>query len=95
MIPTTRCRIWKKSLRVSDSATAGLIGGAIRTRHGSVQAGPKAEELLAHADAVLNVAGATRFAEEGLKIGRLVYFGTDPGHDEIAFASGQRTCERY
>jgi hypothetical protein len=49
----------------------------------------KAEELLAHADAVLNVAGATRFAEEGLKIGRLVYFGTDPGHHEIAFASGQ------
>ena len=49
----------------------------------------KAEELLAHADAILNVAGATRFAEEGLKIGRLVYFGTDPGHHEIAFASGQ------
>ena len=48
----------------------------------------QAEELLAHADAVLNVAGATRFAEEGLKIGRLVYFGTDPGHHEIAFAEG-------
>jgi hypothetical protein len=49
----------------------------------------KAEDLLAHADAILNVAGATRFAEEGLKIGRLVYLGTDPGHHEIAFASGQ------
>lgn len=48
----------------------------------------KAEGLLAHADAALNVAGATRFAEEGLKIGRLVYFGTDPGHHEIAFAQG-------
>jgi hypothetical protein len=48
----------------------------------------KAEELLGHADAVLNVAGATRFAEEGLKVGRLVYFGTDPGHHEIAFAKG-------
>jgi hypothetical protein len=48
----------------------------------------KAEELLAHADAVLSVAGATRFAEEELKVGRLVYFGTDPGHDEIAFAKG-------
>jgi hypothetical protein len=48
----------------------------------------KAEDLLAHADAVLNVAGATRFAEEGLKIGRLVYFGTDPGHHEIAFSKG-------
>ena len=50
----------------------------------------KAEELLAQADAVLNVAGATRFAEEGLKIGRLVYFGTDPGHHEIAFARGDK-----
>lgn len=48
----------------------------------------KAEALLAHADAVLNIAGATRFAEEGLRIGRLVYFGTDPGHHEIAFAKG-------
>lgn len=48
----------------------------------------KAENLLAEADAVLNVAGATRFAEEGLKIGRLVYFGTDPGHHEIAFRKG-------
>ena len=48
----------------------------------------KAENLLAEADAVLNVAGATRFAEEGLKIGRLVYFGTDPGHHEIAFSKG-------
>jgi hypothetical protein len=54
----------------------------------------KAEELLAHADAVLNVAGATRFAEEGLKIGRLVYFGTDPGHHEIGFSEGDRdTCD--
>ncbi|MGH7796469.1 MAG: glycosyltransferase [Candidatus Binatia bacterium] len=48
----------------------------------------KAQDLLAHADAVLNVAGATRFAEERLKIGRLVYFGTDPGHHEIAFSKG-------
>ncbi|HEY2989181.1 MAG TPA: hypothetical protein VGL11_15725 [Candidatus Binatia bacterium] len=47
-----------------------------------------AEELLASADAVLNVAGATRFAEEGLEVGRLVYFGTDPGVHEIAFARG-------
>jgi hypothetical protein len=48
----------------------------------------KAEDLLAHADAVLNVAGATRFAEEGLQVGRLVYFGTDPGVHEIAYAEG-------
>ena len=51
----------------------------------------KAEDLLAHADGVLNVAGATRFAEEGLKIGRLVYFGTDPGHHEIAFYNGDES----
>jgi hypothetical protein len=50
----------------------------------------KAEDLLAHADAVLNVAGATRFAEERLKVSRLVYFGTDPGHHEIAFAKGDK-----
>lgn len=48
----------------------------------------RAEDLLAHADVVLNVAGATRLAEEGLKVGRLVYFGTDPVYQEIAFASG-------
>jgi hypothetical protein len=50
----------------------------------------QAEELLAHADAVFNVAGATRLAEEGLEVGRLVYFGTDPGHHEIAFSRGDR-----
>ncbi len=48
----------------------------------------RAEKLLADAAAVLNVAGATRFAEEGLKVRRLVYFGTDPGHHEIGFAQG-------
>jgi hypothetical protein len=46
----------------------------------------KAEDLLAHADAVLNVAGATPLAKEGLKVGRFVYFGTDPVYDEIAVA---------
>jgi hypothetical protein len=49
---------------------------------------PKAEELLAHADAVLNVAGASRFGDKGLAVGRLVYFGTDPLYDEITFANG-------
>jgi hypothetical protein len=48
----------------------------------------KAEALLASADAVLSVAGATRFAEEDLKVGRLVYFGTDPGPHEIGIAQG-------
>jgi hypothetical protein len=48
----------------------------------------EAEDLLANSDAVLNVAGATRFAEEGLRVGHLVYFGTDPVFHEIAFANG-------
>lgn len=47
-----------------------------------------AEDLLANADAVLNITGATRFAEEGLRVGRLVYVGTDPGVHEIGFAEG-------
>jgi hypothetical protein len=46
----------------------------------------EAEELLHHADAVLNISGATSLAAAGLKAGRLVYVGTDPGHDELAFA---------
>lgn len=48
----------------------------------------RAEGLLAHADAVLNVSGATRLAEEGLKVGRLVYVGTDPVGHELALANG-------
>src|SRR5262249_35775627 len=49
---------------------------------------PHAEELLAHADAVFNVAGATDLVHEGLPVGRLVYFGTDPVGHEIAYAKG-------
>jgi hypothetical protein len=48
----------------------------------------KAEELLEHSAAVFNIAGATRLEEEGLHVGRLVYFGTDPVYHEIAFAKG-------
>jgi len=48
----------------------------------------RAEELLANADAVLNIAGATRLAEEDLKVGRLIYFGTDPVYHEIAYVNG-------
>ena len=47
-----------------------------------------AEDLLAHSDAVLNITGATRFAEESLRVSRLVYVGTDPGVHEIGFAEG-------
>ena len=46
------------------------------------------EELLRNADAVFNVAGATRFAEENLEVGRLVYFGTDPVYHEISYPAG-------
>ncbi len=48
----------------------------------------KAEELLRDADAVLNIAGASRFVEENLEIGRLVYFGTDPVYHELAYFDG-------
>jgi hypothetical protein len=51
--------------------------------------GSKAINLLAHADAVFNVTGATSLAEQGLKAGRLVYFGTDPVHQELAIAKGE------
>jgi hypothetical protein len=48
----------------------------------------KAEELLATADAVFNVAGATRVREEGLQVKRLVYLGTDPVFHEVSYANG-------
>src|SRR5262249_41640726 len=48
----------------------------------------QAVELLAHADAVLNIAGATRLAEEGLRVERLVYVGTDPVTHDLGFANG-------
>jgi hypothetical protein len=50
----------------------------------------RAEELLADADAVLNVAGATDFGKENVKAGRLVYFGTDPVIHEAAYANGDQ-----
>jgi len=46
------------------------------------------QRLLKEADAVLNVAGSTRLAEEGLDVGRLVYFGTDPVYHELALSAG-------
>jgi hypothetical protein len=47
-----------------------------------------AEDILAGADAVFNIAGASRFAEENLKTGPLIYFGTDPVYHELAYAAG-------
>ena len=55
----------------------------------------KAEDLLAHADAVLNVTGATYLTPEGLKIGRPVYFGTDPVRHELEFAKGDAGTRAY
>jgi hypothetical protein len=52
-----------------------------------------AEEILATADVVFNVAGATRLAKEQLKVGRWVYVGTDPVLHEIAYANGNRTVQ--
>jgi hypothetical protein len=48
----------------------------------------KAEALLKDADLVFNIAGASRFKEENLEIGRLVYFGTDPVYHELAYFDG-------
>jgi hypothetical protein len=48
----------------------------------------KAEDLLLHADAVINVSGATIFAEEDLKTGTLVYLGTDPVEHEVGYFNG-------
>ena len=48
----------------------------------------RARDLLKNADLVMNVTGATRFAEEGLDVGRTVYLGTDPIVHEIAYQQG-------
>jgi hypothetical protein len=48
----------------------------------------EAESLLADADAVLNVTGATSPVAEAIKVRRLVLFGTDPVGHEIAFSRG-------
>jgi hypothetical protein len=60
----------------------------------------RAEDLLRTADAVLNVAGATRLrSREDLEVGRLVYFGTDPVYHEVGFAAGdpgsRRTVDQH
>jgi hypothetical protein len=51
----------------------------------------KAEDLLAHADAVFNVTGATRLAKEQLRVDRWVYVGTDPVLDEVALDNGDES----
>jgi hypothetical protein len=54
----------------------------------------KAQDLLAHADAVFNIAGATLLAKEQLTVGRLIYFGTDPVYHEITYANGDELTRR-
>jgi hypothetical protein len=54
---------------------------------------PEVADALVDADVVFNVAGATRFAEDGVRVGRLVYFGTDPVYHEIAFANGDEEAQ--
>jgi hypothetical protein len=66
---------WAYRRSYDDKAWFGMSGGV-------------AEDLLASADAVFNVAGATRVAEEDLRVGPLIYFGTDPVVHEVAYANG-------
>src|SRR5262245_36885925 len=66
---------WGYRRSYGDKAWLGPVGG-------------RGADLLAHADAVLNIAGATRLAEEGLRAERLVYVGTDPGAHDLGFANG-------
>lgn len=56
--------------------------------------GQKAKHLFAEADAVFNVAGATRFRDTQLIADRLVYFGTDPVYHEIMFADGDEETRK-
>jgi hypothetical protein len=52
----------------------------------------RAEALLLGADAVLNVSGATLArSKERLRIGRLVYLGTDPGVHELTLGQSEGT----
>lgn len=47
----------------------------------------EAAAVLAGADAVFNVAGATALEDLGSATGPLIYLGTDPGWDEIGYAN--------
>jgi hypothetical protein len=77
--------------RVADSFGLGDRSTYLRSYSDSYNecfapARTEAEDLLVYADAVLKVAGGTWLAKEGLKIGRRVYFGTDPVYHELAWA---------
>jgi hypothetical protein len=53
-----------------------------------------AERLLAEADAVFNITASTHVAQEGLRVGRLVYVGTDPVIHEIGWIDGDHDVRR-
>ncbi len=56
----------------------------------------RAESMLADADAVFNISGATQVrSREGLKVGRLVYFGTDPVFHELGYANGSEAARKF
>jgi hypothetical protein len=77
--------------RVAASFGLGDCWAYRRSYFDNVWLGPRgavAEDLLVHADAVFNIAGSTYLTKEGLKIGRHVYFGTDPVRHELEFAKG-------
>jgi hypothetical protein len=75
-------RRWAYRRSYSDKEWLGLSRG-------------EAESLLAHADVVFNISGATRLrTKERLKVSRLVYFGTDPVYHEIGFANGDEIARR-
>ena len=72
---------WAYRRSYGDKAWFGLSAG-------------RAEELLQNAEAVFNVAGSTKVAEEGLEVGRLIYFGTDPIYHEVTYQQGdEQTLE--
>jgi hypothetical protein len=48
----------------------------------------QAEEILAGADIVFNISGATMPDKEGINSSRIVYYGTDPVIHEIQYANG-------
>ena len=50
----------------------------------------KAEDLLIIADMVFNISGATVFEKQGLKVGRLIYYGTDPVFADIKYFQGDK-----
>jgi hypothetical protein len=48
----------------------------------------RATDILATADAVFNIAGATRVDQENLDVRRLVLYGSDPVYRELSYVAG-------